>query len=136
MKVFSGLELEKGVDYSSIQNCVYACHFVSLSLLVSVRESSKYNLTSQKFWKLTNNGAKCCNFKLHVTGCLSIIKHYLWKTSKEPFSCALQFSFLQCCDKTFFVIQLQRLRCKIKIIACNPVHQLLNYSTISLNYGT
>ena len=25
--VFSGLQLEKGVDYSSIQNCVWACHF-------------------------------------------------------------------------------------------------------------
>ena len=30
MKVISGLYLEKGVDYSSIQNCVWACHFVSV----------------------------------------------------------------------------------------------------------
>ena len=29
MKLFSGWQIEKGVDYSSIQNCVGACHFVS-----------------------------------------------------------------------------------------------------------
>ena len=33
MKVFLGLQLEEGVHYSSIQNCVGACQFVSLSLL-------------------------------------------------------------------------------------------------------
>ena len=30
MKVFPGLQLKKGVDYSSIENCVLACHFVSV----------------------------------------------------------------------------------------------------------
>ena len=30
MKVFSEIRLEKGVDYSSIQTCVWACHFVSV----------------------------------------------------------------------------------------------------------
>ena len=30
MKVFPGLQLEKGVNYSSIQNCVLACHFDSV----------------------------------------------------------------------------------------------------------
>ena len=29
MKVFSVLQLEKGVDYCSIQNFVWACHIVS-----------------------------------------------------------------------------------------------------------
>ena len=29
MKVFSGLKLEKGADYSFNQNDVWACHFVS-----------------------------------------------------------------------------------------------------------
>ena len=29
MKVFSGFQLEMGVDYSSIQNCAWVCHFVS-----------------------------------------------------------------------------------------------------------
>ena len=30
MKVFSGLQPEKGVDYSSVQNCMWGCHFVSI----------------------------------------------------------------------------------------------------------
>ena len=30
MKVFSGLEIEKSVDYSPIQNCMWACNFVSV----------------------------------------------------------------------------------------------------------
>ena len=30
MKVLSGQQLEKGVGYSSIQNCVWVCHFVSV----------------------------------------------------------------------------------------------------------
>ena len=29
MKVFSEFQLEKNVDYSSIQNCMWACHFIS-----------------------------------------------------------------------------------------------------------
>ena len=33
MKVFSILHIEKGVDYSSIQNFLWVCLFVSLSLL-------------------------------------------------------------------------------------------------------
>ena len=49
---------------------------------VSVREWPKHNLTSQQSWKLTNKGPKWCNFKMHVTGCLSIMKHCLWQTSK------------------------------------------------------
>ena len=30
MKAFSGLQAEKGVDYFSVQNCVWARHFVSV----------------------------------------------------------------------------------------------------------
>ena len=29
MKVFSGLQFEKGVAYFTIKNCVWACHFAS-----------------------------------------------------------------------------------------------------------
>ena len=61
------------------------CGRVTLFYLVywiSVREWPKYTLTSQQSWKLTNKGPKWCNFKMHVTGCLSIIKHCLWQTSK------------------------------------------------------
>ena len=72
----------KGAHYSSIQSCVWVRHLVSVrkiltSLLDQCKKMTwpKYTLTSQKLWKLTNNGLKWCNFKMHVTGCLSVIKH-------------------------------------------------------------
>ena len=39
------------------------------------REWPKYTMTSQQFWKLTINELKWCNFKMHVTGLLLIIKY-------------------------------------------------------------
>ena len=70
----------KNVDYSSIQNCVWACHLVSVRKIMAssmdkCKRMIKYTLTSQQFWKLTNNGLKWFNFKMHVTVCLSVIKH-------------------------------------------------------------
>ena len=41
---------------------------------INVREWHKYTPTPQQFWKLTIDGLKF-NFKMHVTGCLSIMKH-------------------------------------------------------------
>ena len=46
MKVLSGFQLEKGVNYSSNQNCVWTCHFVSgrkmlTSLLVKCRRMTQ-----------------------------------------------------------------------------------------------
>ena len=70
----------KGVDCSSIQNCVWVCQLVSVkkipnSLLDNCKRISYvHTLTSQQFWKLTNNGLRWRNFKMHVTDCLSIIK--------------------------------------------------------------
>ena len=59
------------------------CHFATLFQLekyrlvhwINVREWPNYTLTSQQFWKLTNNGLQWCKFKIHITSCLSIIKH-------------------------------------------------------------
>ena len=61
MKVFSELQLEKGVDYSSIQYCVWVVTLFQLEKYwlvywVNVKEWLNYTLTSQQFWKLTNNG--------------------------------------------------------------------------------
>ena len=75
-------------------------HFV---YWISVREWSKCILTSQQFWKLTNNGPKWCNFKINVTGCLPVVKHCLWQTSKDAFSSLLQFCYLHCCVITIFL---------------------------------
>ena len=47
-------------------------------------------------------------FKMHVIDCLSVIKHWLWRTSKESFSSLLQFFYLQCCAITIFL----RFNCK------------------------
>ena len=77
--------------------------FFHLVYWISVREWPKYTLTLQPFWKLTSNGPKWCNFKMHVTDCLSTIKYCLWETSKEPFSSLLQFSYFQCCAITSFL---------------------------------
>ena len=46
---------------------------------------------------------------------------------ERPKKLSLLFSDLQCCAITILAIWLQRLRCKIKIIAYNPVHKLFNY---------
>ena len=35
MKVYLELKLKKGVDYSSIQNCAWPCHFLSVKKLLS-----------------------------------------------------------------------------------------------------
>ena len=74
------LQLQKGIDYSSIQNCVWAVTLFQLEKYrlvywIHVREWPKYTLTSYQFWKLTNNGLEWCNYKMHVTSCLSIIKY-------------------------------------------------------------
>ena len=67
MKVFSGLQLEKGVDYSSIQNCVWVVTLFQLEkhqivYWINVREvHPKYTLTFPQFWKLTNNELESCN---------------------------------------------------------------------------
>ena len=92
---------------------------------INVREWTKYTLTSQQFWKLTNNDLEWCNFKIYVTGCLSIMKYWLWRTLKEPFSSLFWFAAL--CYYNFFVILLEKLRCKIKIIAYNPFLNWSNY---------
>ena len=53
MEVYSGIRLEMGVDYSSIQNCVWVCHFVSVTKIlvywINVREWPKHSLTSNNF---------------------------------------------------------------------------------------
>ena len=86
--------------YPKLCRRVTLFHFV---YWISVREWPKCILTSQQFWKLTNNGPKWCNFKIHVTGCLPIVKHCLWQTSKDPFSSLLQFSYLHCFVITIFL---------------------------------
>ena len=48
MKVFSGLQLEKGVDYSFIQNYVWASHFVSVSLLDNCKRMTSVHPHFQK----------------------------------------------------------------------------------------
>ena len=58
MKVFSGLQLE-----------MVLITLLSKSVCGRVREWLKYLVTFQQFWKLTNNGPKWCNFKMHVIGC-------------------------------------------------------------------
>ena len=89
------------------KRCV-TCYFVSVTkkyrlvYWTNVGEWPKYTLHSQQSWKLTNNGREWCNFKMHVTGCLSIIKHSLWRTSKEPFSSLLWFSVLCYCNLLWF----------------------------------
>ena len=83
---------------------------------MNVTEWPKYTLTSQQFWKLNKSGPKWCKIKMNVTGCLSIINHWLWQTLKEPFSFLLHFSYLQCSAvTTFFVTSLQMVRCKSKL---------------------
>ena len=74
------IQLEKGVDYFSIQNYVWAVTFFQLEKYrlvywINVREQPKYTLIFQQLWKLTNNGPEWCKFKMHVTGCFSIIKY-------------------------------------------------------------
>ena len=80
--------------------CVTLFHSVCW---ISIREWPRYTLTFQQFWKLTNNEPKWCNFKMHVTSCLSIIKHCLWQTLEEPFPSLVQFSYLQCLAITIFL---------------------------------
>ena len=101
------VQIEKSVDYSSIQNCVWAYHFVSVrklptSLLEKWKRITSTHFTSQQFWKQTKNDLKWCNFKMHVTGYFSIIKHLLWRASKEPFSFLFWFSLL--CYYSFFCV--------------------------------
>ena len=70
--------------------CVTLFHLV---YWISVREWPKHTLTSQKFWKMTNNRPEWCHFKMHITGCVSVIKHCFWQT---------QFPNMQCCTITIF----------------------------------
>ena len=85
-------------------NCVWACHFVSEKCRqvywINAREWPNYTLSSQQFWKLTNSGLKWCSSKIYVKSCLSVIKHQLWRTSKEPFSSLLWLVVL--CNSIFF----------------------------------
>ena len=68
----------------------------------SGKELLQHTFTSQQFWKQTKNDLKWCNFKMHVTGYFSIIKHLLWRASKEPFS--FLFWFLLLCYYSFFCV--------------------------------
>ena len=105
MKVLSGLQFEK-VFYTLLPKIVcrrvicFQLEKCRLVYWINVRKWPKYTFPSQQFWKLTNIGLKCCNFKMHVTDCLSITKHWLWRTSKEPCSSLLWFVVL-CCYNFF-----------------------------------
>ena len=62
MKVFSGLQLEKGVNYSSIQNCVWAVTLFQLekiptSLLGKCNRMTKVNPHFPKVFKTNQQWA-------------------------------------------------------------------------------
>ena len=62
IKIFLGLQLEKGIDYSSMQNVVWACHFVSgRKILSSLLDKCKrktwvlsHTIDALKLWKCSN----------------------------------------------------------------------------------
>ena len=90
-----------------LSKTVWAYHFASVrklptSLLEKWKRITSTHFTSQQFWKQTKNDLKWCNFKMHVTGYFSIIKHLLWRASKEPFSFLFWFSLL--CYYSFFCV--------------------------------
>ena len=130
MKVCLGLQLERVLI--TLLSKTVCCRVTWFQLekywLVhcNVRECwPKCTPTSQKFWKLTNNGLKWCNFKMYVIGSLSIIKHNFGEYWKNL---SFLFSDLQCYAITILFCDLiAKLRSKIKIITYNPVYKLLNY---------
>ena len=68
MKVFSELKLEVGVYRKKIEK-------YRLVYRINVREWPEYTFTAQKISRLTKNGLKQCNFRMHLTDYLSIITH-------------------------------------------------------------